>query len=363
MDKKTVVIIGGGFAGSEIARLLEKCEFLEVILVDSKNYFEFTPSILRIMVKPEHMKKIQVIHKHYLKNTRVIVGKVVDINPEDKKVYYRTNKIKRNINFDYLVISSGSSYSFPFKGHDTILPVRTERLREKFNQIQDAKKILIVGGGLVGVEVAGELLDNYKIPGEKEITIIQSGSELIERNNKKARDFAKKYLEKKGVKIIFNDRVVKRTEKICETKNGNKFSADLVFSCIGIKPNFSFMEKYFSESLNEKNNIQVNELLQVIGKDNKIYENIFAAGDITSLKEEKTAQNAEKQAHIVINNIKSLDRGKKHELNKYVSAERILVISLGKWNGILTYKNFTLTGILPAIMKKWIEFYIMMKYR
>ena len=58
---KKLVIIGGGFAGAKIAKALES-EF-NVTLIDSKDYFEFTPSILRAIIKTKYLKKIQILHK------------------------------------------------------------------------------------------------------------------------------------------------------------------------------------------------------------------------------------------------------------------------------------------------------------
>ena len=75
---KKVVIIGGGFAGAYAAKNLE-IDF-GVTLIDSKDYFEFTPSILRTIVEPRHITKIQVLHSHYLKNADFIRGVVKEIN-------------------------------------------------------------------------------------------------------------------------------------------------------------------------------------------------------------------------------------------------------------------------------------------
>ena len=98
---KKVIVIGGGFAGSHIAKELQN-EF-DVTLIDSKDYFEFTPSILRSIVKPSHVKEIQVLHAHYLPKCKIIVGCVEEVSKEyvklkDEKIFY-----------DYLVIASGSS--------------------------------------------------------------------------------------------------------------------------------------------------------------------------------------------------------------------------------------------------------------
>ena len=74
---KRLVIIGGGFVGATVARELEG-EF-HVTLIDSKDYFEFTPSILRTIVEPDHMKKVQLLHSHYLKKAVLIREEVEEI--------------------------------------------------------------------------------------------------------------------------------------------------------------------------------------------------------------------------------------------------------------------------------------------
>lgn len=50
--EREVVIVGGGFAGAYVAKALEDC--FRVTLVDNKDYFEFTPSVLRTIVEPNH---------------------------------------------------------------------------------------------------------------------------------------------------------------------------------------------------------------------------------------------------------------------------------------------------------------------
>src|SRR3989338_3462411 len=112
---KRVVVLGGGFAGSKIAKKLEK-DF-DVILIDTKDYFEFTPGILRTIVEPKHIKKIQVLHSHYLHKTNVIVGEVKNIGKDFVKIK------RRKISFDYLIICAGSSYNLPIKEQKVVIVI------------------------------------------------------------------------------------------------------------------------------------------------------------------------------------------------------------------------------------------------
>ena len=115
------------------------------------------------------------------------------------------------------------------------------------------------------------------------------------------------------------------------------------------------MEKNFLSLLTEKKYVNVTKTLQVEGK-----KHMFAAGDVTSIREEKTAQNAEKQAQVVVENILRQEWGE--ALIEYHSRPRVMVISLGRWNGILTYKNVVWTGLVPAFLKRFVEWKTMRRY-
>ncbi len=343
--KKRVVVIGGGFAGSYAAKELDK--YFEVTLIDSKEYFEFTPGVLRTIVEPEHVRKIQVLHSHYLKFARVLVGKVMEVSKN--YVLFENRKIK----FDYLVIASGSSYNLPFKEQKVVVTTRAKHLRNYYNKLCRAEKILIIGGGIVGVELAGEILWRYK---NKKIIIVHAKGRLIERNSIRAVNYTTKFLRGRGVEIVYNERVVEHKGGSYITDAGRVIKTDIAFLCTGITSNYAFMKKNFPLTLNEKNQIKVNNYLQLTGCDN-----IFVAGDVNNCDEEKTAQNAERQARIVVKNICVLDKGGK--LHEYKTKVTPLVISLGKYNGIFSGEGFVFAGIVPALMKSLIEKWEMWKKR
>ena len=343
---KKVVIIGGGFAGAMIAKKMQ--ENFDVTLIDNKDYFEFTPSVPRTLLVPSKRENIEVMHRNYLKNGKFIQGLVTNI---DNKTVYLNNKKK--LLYNYLVICSGSRYNQPFKQHNVFLTDRSNDLIKAHKRINNAKKILIVGGGLVGVEIAAEIATFCK---NKEITIIQGSDKIIERNNEKSRIYAEKFFKDNGVKIVYNQRVVKYKNNTAITNNKKKFEADMILLCTGIIPNSGFLKKNFSKYLDDKGHIKVDEYLNF---DN--LNNVFAAGDVNNILEEKTAQAAEKQADIVIKNIISLE--KRIPKTKYQPSDKPIVISLGRWDGIFERKNFVFGGIIPALMKWVIEKKTMWKYR
>ena len=347
---KRVVIIGGGFAGSLIAKGLEN--FFSTILIDTKDYFEFTPVILRTLVEPEHLKKIHALHAHYLPKTKLIKGTVQEV--DDLTVTVKINKKTKKIVFDYLVIASGSSYIRLIKDSHIIAVARAKKLQDyHYQEFVHKKKIVVVGGGLVGVELAAEIATPHK---DKEVVIIEASDRLLSRQSQKESEYTKKFLENHNVTILLKEKVKELHKNQIITNTKKLIKCDLVLTCTGIKPNSAFMEKFFSDKLDKKKFIKVNKYLQLEGQ-----EHIFVAGDIIHIAEEKLAQNAEYHAKIVIENIKNVHENK--PLKMYQSKPRIMVISLGKYNGILSYKNFVLTGIIPGFLKSAIEWFFMLKYR
>lgn len=87
-------------------------------------------------------------------------------------------------------------------------------------------------------------------------------------------------------------------------------------------------------------------------------------GDVTNVKEEKLAQNAEVAASVVVKNLLlHANRYDKTALYTYVPTERIKLISLGKYDAVFVWYSITFGGIIPAIMKEFVEWWIMTEYR
>jgi len=113
----------------------------------------------------------------------------------------------------------------------------------------------------------------------------------------------------------------------------------------------------FNNYINKYGFVKVNENLQI-----PEYPNIFVAGDITDIpeEEEKLCQTACEEMKVVIANILNLSKGK--PLRKYCPSPCPMLVSLGKYDAILTYRGWTFTGFIPALMKEFVEWKEMVWY-
>ena len=335
-----IIILGGGFCGSRIARKLEKQKNIEVVLIDKKTYFEYSPSLWKLFINPENHRKYIVLFSKFLKNTRLITTSILQVTP----TFIQTETEK--LTFDYLVISTGIEYPIFLKNTKNVITIKsgTEIVRNS-KKLRDAKTILIVGGGLIGTEIAGEL--TTKSPG-KHIILIHSHDRLLERNHKSVSRYAKKFLEEHRLNIILREKVIDHRNDTFITDTKRTIVADIAVWCAGIKPNPWFMKEFPSSVFTDDSALIVNKFMQLEG-----YSNIFAGGDITSIKEEKTAANAKRHGNIILENLLRSIHGKK--LSEYNQQKIPMIISLGRRNAVLTYLLFMVPGFIPAVIKQIIE--------
>ena len=117
------------------------------------------------------------------------------------------------------------------------------------------------------------------------------------------------------------------------------------------------LKKHFASDLDQDNFVIVNKYLQL-----KTQNNIFVAGDVASIKEEKLAQNAEMAADVVVKNLLILSKNE-NGYEEYKTKPRAKLISLGKIDGVFVMENLSFGGFIPAIMKEFVEWKVMAEYR
>ena len=127
--RKRVVIAGGGFCGAMVAYRLDKNPDLHVTLLDTKEYVENTPLVLRLMCLAgkefeDMFNQSHLNHKTYVKNGDVVIGSLAAVRTDHILYGAKTGVAAHALPYDYLVISTGTSYQSDIKTDGTSIEHR-----------------------------------------------------------------------------------------------------------------------------------------------------------------------------------------------------------------------------------------------
>lgn len=282
---QNIVVLGGAFAGIQIAHRLLKytrknVKDLKVVLVSKNSHFYWNLASVRAIV-PGVLKEDQYnmpIEKGFAKypeeSFEFIVGSAESSDLDNKTVTISTAEGERVLNYDHLVLATGTRAKdgqVPWKGNGTNEEIMT-LLRETTEKVKNAKHIVVAGAGATGVEVAGELRYEFK---DKDV-ILLSGEPNILRGDAIAGN-AENELKKLGVQVKTDAKVASantlpdgKTEVVLE--NGEKITTDLYLPTMGMTPNTEYLPE---KVLKENKFVAIDEFYKV-----KNVESVWAAGDI-----------------------------------------------------------------------------------
>lgn len=336
-EKRRVVVIGGGIAGSLLAKSIQFSA--DVTLIDPKEYLEITWANLRNMVEPSFAERSVINHRDYLTNGRIVTSAAIDITNTEVLTAHG-----RLIAYDYLVIATG---------HRDLVPVtKTERINqyiEENQKIQSAHSILIVGGGPTGVELAGEIATDFP---EKKVTLVHKAPRLLEFIGTKAADKTLRWLRSRKVEVKLEQAVDLNSTsdggQVYQTSTGESIKADCHFLCVGKPLATAWLnETILKTSLDKSGRLMVDEYLRVKG-----HSNIFAIGDITNIPELKQGYLAQRHALVVAKNLKLLMAGgKESKMSTYAPGSAVALVSLGRKDGVAQFPFTTISGCVPGLLK------------
>lgn len=333
VGKKCVVIVGGGVAGSVVAKNLQ--DVADVQLIDPKEYFEITWASLRCTVEPSFAERTVIKHSEYAPNANIVCATAASVTENEV-----TTEEGRAIAYDYLVIATGHCDTYPVTREEKLSNYQADQ-----DKIKAANGILIVGGGPTGVELAGEIA--YGFPGKK-VTLVHRGSRLLEFIGEKASKKALDWLTSKNVEVIMGQSVDldSCSNGVYKTSGGESVVADCHFLCAGKPLGSSWLrESLLKDCIDDKGRLMVNPDMRVKG-----HANIFAIGDISDVKEMKQGYLAQIHADIVAKNIKLLMNGK-DKLTPYKSGTQMAIVTQGKKEGVAQISCLTMSGRIPGMMK------------
>ncbi len=323
--KPTVVVVGGGYGGVTVAKALD--ETSDVVLVEPKDAFMHNIAALRALVNPSWLPRIFLPYAGLLANGRVVRDRAVVVDPH--RVLTASGE---EISADYVVLATGSRYPFPAKTDLVDTHHTQEQVLQTNRALRQADRVLLVGAGPVGIELAGEIRDAWP---EKTIVLLDVADEILGgpyMPELKA-ELRRQLLESR-VELIMGSplRQPPPTEPgqlgtfTVTTEAGTDVIADIWFRCYGVIPNSDYLGDDLISARRSDGFIEVGPTLQVAGQTT-----VFAVGDISTAGS-KMAGFARQQAGTVATNINSLAQGRS-DLAHYESMGVAIVVPIGPTGG------------------------------
>lgn len=389
-----IVILGGGFGGVYTARHLQKLAGswrpIEITLVNRDNYFLMTPLLFEAgsgVLEPRH--SVNPI-RPLLQRTRFVEAEIQGVDFDRRVVIAApTPDEVYEIPYDQLVIAvggvtntslvPGSEHAMTFKtlGDAIFIRNHTIDLFERADVERDPRRkaamlsFVVVGAGLVGTELVGELTvfvghvaDSYRNIDRKDIRIelIEAGKKIVPEMDTELTDYAAKVLERRGVRIRVNTKVDRIEPHQIHLKAGDgqpteAIAADTIVVATGVKP--SPLVDGLQLEKDRKGRIIVDGTMLAKGRTN-----VWALGDCASIPNPndpdgrpypQLAQHALREAKVLARNIMhSLNN---EPLEPFIYSNKGVLAALGHYRGVGRVYELRIYGFLAWWV--WRTYYVM----
>ena len=335
--KKTIIIIGGGFAGVNLVNQLANDENYSIILVDKNNYNFFPPLLYQVATGYLETTNISYPFRKLfrgIKNFTFRMGTVERVIQEQNKIILDTGELT----YDYLVFATGTetnyfgmdnvkAHSIPMKTVADALYMRNSLLDklEKASRESDPaerKKLLtivVAGGGPTGVEISGMFAEMKKtvipvdypelIGTNAKIYLVDGSKAVLAPMSEKSQRYTYDTLSNMGVKIFLNSLVKDYNGDTVYLSDGKSIAAKTLIWAAGVTAMmFEGIEK---ESYGRGSRMLVDSINKVLNT-----ENIYALGDTCLQTTDKNFPNGHPQvAQVAIQQAKNLAKNFKKMAN------------------------------------------------
>ncbi|TFK33092.1 FAD/NAD(P)-binding domain-containing protein [Crucibulum laeve] len=330
-----IVVVGGGPTGAAVAKELSAkldASKHSIILITARDFYTHLPATIRTVVtsKGNLEERVLIPYDKLFANGKgkLIVGTVSSIqdNGSDGGKVILANG--ETVDYSILVLATGSIWEGPLN-----LPTKTSEavdyIRRNRQDFEAANHIVLVGGGAVGIEHAGEIKETWP---DKNVTIVHSQKHLLNDTYPQSwREDVQRRIELRGVDVILSDYIdsleLKEGGKLT-TRGGKVLKADLIVPTRGGRPNTAFIKSLGDDVLTDIGFVKVSPTLQLLK-----HPRIFAGGDIIEWKEQKQAVKSGNHAAIIAKNILSLVKGGNQVLAAYKGSAEIIIVTIGSTGG------------------------------
>lgn len=381
MECKKIVIIGGGFAGLNVARKLAKTN-CDILLVDKQNHHMFQPLFYQVASARLEPSNISFPFRAVFRRTRNVdfrYARVLKIHPEAN--YIETSM--GDIPYDELVIATGCrtnyfgnenlmKYTMAMKTTQHAMHIRNTIL-SKFEKIifvgekerEELMNLVIVGAGPTGVELSGAFAEMRRrvLPhdfpqfdfSKLRIILVESGAETLGAMGKDSQKWSRIYLEKLGVEIRTSTFVEDYDGHVLKLKGGEEIPTQTVIWAAGVKGN---VIDGIDESVMVRSRYRVNRFSQVEG-----YPNIYAIGDISYMETPKYPQGHPQLANVAINQGKTLAKNMKRrwkgqEVQPFEYKDKGSMATIGKHKAVVELPFWNFQGYFAWLV--WMALHLML---
>ncbi len=361
---KKIVVVGGGFGGFYAIKTLKQSEesnSFEVTLIDKNDRFVYLPSLPYLLSGKKTIEDITEPFERISRRLGItfIKGEVEGVSLKNKQVLIKGDGA---VEFDYLILSAGAQieyYGIP-GAEKTVPSWRLEDYLELKKQVErnPGEPVCIAGGGLTGVEVAGELAEKL---GSNKVILVEKMPHLLPTlNNPKASEVVENFLRASGVKVIKGDGVRQVNDGKLILESGSSLDCAVIVWALGIRAN----NINFDTPVEVKGRgwLVVNSKLQLKG-----FKDVYAVGDINHFdyggdSAMKMAEEAILQGKTAAKNILRQLNGKDPVYEHkpiFLASKPKTLCSVGFNKAIMVWENKILFGRTPYISKMFIESIVM----
>ena len=389
---KHIVIIGGGFAGINLAKKLGKVSSYKVTLVDKNNYNFFPPLLYQVSTGYLDPSSITFPFRNLFRgqvNLRFRMGTFEEVKPEEQKIILNNGELT----YDYLVLATGTQtnyfgldqiekHAIPMKTLEDALDMRNLLLQrlEQATRIDDTSQrlpylnMVIAGGGPTGVEISGVFaeLRNHTIRKEfpeligsgSRIYLINGGGELLSPMSEKSQQYTLKKLQKAGVEVLLNTRVVDFDgEKVMMKDGSHIYSKNLIWAT-GVT---GFRFKGIPDMAYERGNrLKVDAYNKV-----ENVQDIYAIGDASISTADsdfptghpQLAQVAMQQGRVLAKNLDRMAKGKPPKPFNYLDKGSMAIIGSSKAVADMPKPKLHFNGFVAWFVWLFVHLFALIDYR
>nr|WP_315027211.1 NAD(P)/FAD-dependent oxidoreductase [uncultured Chryseobacterium sp.] len=366
--REKIIIIGGGFAGLQLAKTLNN-KNKKVIVLDRMNHHMFQPLFYQVASGRIEPSNISFPFRKIFQQSRNTQFRMTDVKEIDP-VHNRVITDEAEFTYDKLIIATGcktnffgnkelEGKAFGMKNTQEAISIRNHVLMtfeklilEKSRSDDGNWNIVIVGSGPTGVELAGAFAEMKKdiLPRDYpymnfdhlKIILVSSTEKPLAVMSTEAQDKSEKYLKDLGVTFMSGEIVTDYDGDKVHLKSGKEIPSNNVIWAAGVTGN---VVGGFPEDKLSRNRYIVDRYNKIKG-----YENIYAIGDIAYMETPKYPQGHPQVANVAINQAKNLGKNllKKNqsEWKEYEYDDKGSLATIGKHRAVVDLPFIKFQGFL-----------------